>query len=406
MQSSRIHLLLAICISIFCIHIDAKNAKRPWTFFVYIAADNNLNPEADENIEQMVKASSSANVYIIVYLNIKRNGQSKRTQKLVIQNGQMHQEGPTTVEDSGDENTLIKALNWAVSEYPSDHLLVDLWNHGSGSLNRRMQQEKGVCYDDSTGNYLTDLKYKRAFDIIVNQHMAGKKIDIIAFDACLMADMEVAYTLMPYAHYLVSSQETVPGPGFNYTAILSLFDHMNPDAETLAQWMVKAYDNYYKNSNQAYTLSAVNLDGLAPAITSLNAVADMLTKFLAADQNGTIANVITMCTDPSVCPHFDEATYLDLYNIYANLYINAPSMKLPLATTNQFKKIVRTAMSNLAYAVIANVHSNNYSKVRGLSMYVCDLNVGIEPSYNNLYWTSKNPSWLNFLQAYVNAATT
>jgi len=405
MNFTRLHLLLALSISAICISIDAKNPKRPWTFLVYMAADNNLNPEADENIAQMVQASHSTNGYILVYLNIKRSGQSKRTQKLVIQNGQIHQEGPTTVEDSGDENTLIKALTWAVTEYPSDHLIVDLWNHGSGSLNRRMQQEKGVCYDDTTGNYLTDLKYKRAFDIIVNQHLAGKKIDIITFDACLMADIEVAYTLMPYAHYLVSSQETVPGPGFDYTSILSLFEQTNPDAETLAKWMVKTYDNYYKNSGQAYTLSAVNLDKLTPAVNSLNAAANLLTTIVSSDATGTVANVITTVTDPSVCPHFDEPTYLDLYNVYANLMSNIAKMKLSSITGNQLKKTLRSAMSNLAYTVIANVHSKNYAKVRGLSIYLCDLNVGIEPSYNNLYWTTQNPSWLNFLQAYVNAAT-
>ena len=94
-------------------------------------------------------------------------------------------------------------------------------------------EHRGVCYDDSTGNYLTDLKYKRAFDIIVNQYRAGKKIDIIAFDACLMADIEVAYTLQPYADYLVSSQETVPGPGFNYADILTPFLHSIPDTVKL-----------------------------------------------------------------------------------------------------------------------------------------------------------------------------
>ena len=74
----------------------------------------------------------------MVYLNIKRTGETKKTQRLVIQNGKITQEGATTVEDSGDENTLIKALVWAVTEYPSDHLVVDLWNHGSGPLNRNM----------------------------------------------------------------------------------------------------------------------------------------------------------------------------------------------------------------------------------------------------------------------------
>ena len=71
------------------------NPKRPWTFLVYMAADNNLNPEADANIAQMVKASAASNVYILVYLNIKRDKEAKKTQRLIIQNGKIQQEGAT-----------------------------------------------------------------------------------------------------------------------------------------------------------------------------------------------------------------------------------------------------------------------------------------------------------------------
>ena len=111
----------------------AINAQRPWTFLIYMAANNNVHHEADSNINQMMQASTDSNVNVLVYLTTKRTGESKRTQKLVIQNGTIRQEGSITVEDSGNVNTLIKALTWAATEYPSDHLLVDLWNHGSGS---------------------------------------------------------------------------------------------------------------------------------------------------------------------------------------------------------------------------------------------------------------------------------
>lgn len=383
------------------------NPKRPWTFLVYMAADNTLNEDADPNIAQMVKASATTNANILVYLNIKRTGETKKTQRLVIQNGKITQEGATTVEDSGDENTLIKALVWAVTEYPSDHLVVDLWNHGSGPLNRNMLEmlaHRGVCYDDTTGNYLSDLKYKHAFDVVVNQYMHGKKIDIIAFDACLMADLEVAFTLAPYANYMVASQQTIPGPGYNYTAVLAPFVKGNPDPVAFAHNMVTAYDAYYKTSGETYTLSATNLNKLNPLVAATNSIAQLLSTGLAADNTGALQAVIAQSIDPSNCPNFDEPTYFDLYVFYANLYARVGKSGLDASTQTTLKNALRSGLSAIAGCIFANAHSSGFARVHGMSIYFADPSVGVEPSYNDLYWTTSNPAWNNFLNDYVNAA--
>lgn len=384
----------------------AVHSKRPWTFIAYIAADNNLNPEADLNISQMVKASATQNVYIVVYLNIKRDGQEKLTQKLIIQDGKISTENIVPAQDSGDENTFIKALVWAVTEFPSDHIFVDIWNHGSGSLNRNMHemyQHRGVCYDDSTGNYLTDLNLKQAFDIIVNQYLHGNKIDIVAFDACLMADIEIAFTLMPYAHHLISSQETVPGAGFNYTALLSPFAKANPDAITVAKNLVASYDTAYKYSGQSYTLSAINLDKCASIVSYTNSIGQLLSKFLASDKKGLLAKAIGASVSPRTCVHFEEPTYLDLYSLYTNLYNRTSAMGLSATHQAQLKTALRNALSALSQAVYANVKSYELNRARGLSIYFADVNEGVELSYGDLYWSQVNPQWLQFLNSYVNA---
>lgn len=41
-------------------------------------------------------------------------------------------------------------------------------------------------------------------------------LDLLGFDACLMATYEVASTLAPYADYMVASEELEPGHGWNY----------------------------------------------------------------------------------------------------------------------------------------------------------------------------------------------
>lgn len=391
--------LLALILVISDAH--AFNPRRPWLFFVYIAGDNNLWPEADKNISQMVKASKTSNAYIVVYLNIKRDGQKKQSQLLLIQDGAIVQQGATTIEDSGDYKTLIKALSATVTAYPSDYILVDLWNHGSGSLNRSMMEQRGVCYDDTTGNFMTDLDYKHAFDVIVNQYRGGKKLDIVTFDACLMADIEVGFTLQPYANYLVSSQQTVPGPGFNYTTVLHALASIVPTPASFARSLVQSFDSYYKSSGQSYTLSGIDLAKLTTVINATNTLATLLNSLLKNDKSKALTRVIHAATNRNNMPKLDESTYLDLYTLCSNLYVQATNAGLTKSDSDKLKTATRNCMTAIAQAVFANVHSSDLANAKGLSIYFANTYYGMEPSYPHLYWSAQNPVWMNFLNSYL-----
>lgn len=397
----KIFRLLSLCVLAFSLTADGLNAKRPWLFFVYMAADNSLWQEADVNIAQIVEASKTQNAYIVVYLNIKRNGQKKQSQLFLIQDGQKTQIGATGADDSGDYKTLIKTLSTAVTDFPSDHVLVDLWNHGSGPLNRTMLEHRGVCYDDTTGNYMTDLGYKQALDTIVHQYRGGKKIDIVAFDACLMADLEVDYALAPCANYVVSSQQTVPGPGYNYTLVLQALASTNPTPISFATSIVKDYDAYYKTSGQAYTLSAKDLSKLAPVVSATNALANLLNTLLNNDTTGSVAQALYTAATSSNLPKFDEPTYLDLATLCADIALQSSNAGLNSSDMNKLRFASRTCMTAISRAVIANVRSADLSNAKGMSIYFADVNSGMEPSYLKLYWTQENPAWVNFLNTYL-----
>lgn len=393
--------LSIIVLSLLTISCQGLNQKKPWTIFVYIAGDNNLWPEADKNIQQMVSASNNSNVYIVVHLNIKRDGQAKQTQQLFIHDGVITQTGQTTVEDSGDPQTLIKALAWAVTEYPSDYLLVDLWNHGSGSLNRNMMAHRGVCYDDTTQHFMTDLDYKHALETIVNQYRNGHKIDVITFDACLMADLEVAYTLQSSANYLVSSQQTVPGPGFNYTYVINSLKTAVLSPAKFAKAIVSAFDKYYKYEGLSYSLSAVNLSRVTTVTHALNTLATLLSNFLKKDKKNVMAKTIKTCVHSQNMPELDETTYLDLYTFCSNLYLRATKLGLTNSDAEKVKTAARNCMTALTQAIFANVTSYDLANAKGISIYFADPNYGMESSYNDLYWTAQNPAWRDFLNAYL-----
>lgn len=77
----------------------------------------------------------------------------------------------------------------------------------------------GVCYDELyDGDNLTLPELGSAL------RDADSMLDFIGFDACLMASMETASAVSGTGYYMVASEETEPGLGWDYEATLSVID--------------------------------------------------------------------------------------------------------------------------------------------------------------------------------------
>jgi hypothetical protein len=398
MKKGLLKVLLFVSTSFFvCI---AGAAQKPWTFLVYLAAANDLNPYASLDLQEMMRAGSNANVNIIVYLTLHEDGKPKVTKKLYIEKGSLTQIGETTVRDSGDVATLKEALYWACVDYPSDRIAVVLWNHGSGPLNRNslVMAPKGVCYDFDTDHYLTDRDCLQAFSWARDSLRSGKKFDIIAFDACLLASLEMAYTLSSCADYLVASEETIPGDGFQYAYILNQFATQKPDSLSFAKLMVSAYNQEYAGTSD-YTLSATDLNAVRLLVDNCNNVAQILTTQLKGKNRIAAKSTIKKCISTGSCLSFDSGIYIDLCQFYKNLLKNVVSFKFSSIVEKQFKQLLNNGIVLFSTIIKANVTSTNYRQAGGLSIYFS--RYSIDPSYYGLYWTEKNPSWLNLLEAYL-----
>ena len=79
---------------------------------------------------------SNERINVLVYLSTHYAGHNKETKKLYVNKGSVTQYGPATARDSGSVETFKSALSWACTEFPSDHIAVVCWDHGSGPLNR------------------------------------------------------------------------------------------------------------------------------------------------------------------------------------------------------------------------------------------------------------------------------
>ncbi|HIP74834.1 MAG TPA: hypothetical protein EYH13_01510 [Thermococcus paralvinellae] len=179
----------------------------------------------------------------------------------------------------GDEKTLQHFLEFA-GEYEVDKKILVFWDHGSAY--------SGYGYDEAFGN--DKLTLEEIYSAFKN---ANVKFDIIGFDACLMANLEVANTIKSFARYMVASEEIEPGHGWDYYAILA-FMSSKPKASPLEIAKI-IVDSYFENPEHEpmKTLSVVDLSKVDDIIAALDELSYDLIEDLNVETFGKVGNSIT-----------------------------------------------------------------------------------------------------------------
>lgn len=239
---------------------ELPQGGRQWTIMVYMAADNDLAGEAFKDLQSMERVGSTTDVTVLVELDTP----SGATRYLVGRDGSTVLQHLGSV-DSGDPGTLLRFIRFARERYPARHYALILWNHGSGVKSVR----RDIAFDFTTQSAITLPGLKNALAL------SGVSFDLLGMDACFMQMVEVAYEVRNFARVLVSSQESVPGEGWDYETILRALTG-NPAMHVfdLARLIVESYVAYYQRYGvrSRYTLSAVDLariDALARALDDL-----------------------------------------------------------------------------------------------------------------------------------------
>ena len=165
-------------------------------------------------------------------------------------------EASDVASNMGVPQTLSEFLNYVHEYYPSNKYALILWDHGGGPIN-------GVCVDRLFNNdtiSVTELK-----ESLKNSSFAEEKLEWIGFDACLMASAEVALQIAPYAKYMVCSEETEPGCGWNYD-FLETIDQDENGLETCKRIIdsyaetIQEIEKRSGNTHMTVTLSCIDLE--------------------------------------------------------------------------------------------------------------------------------------------------
>ena len=163
------------------------------------------------------------------------------TQRFVYDSDGMHKVYESRLSNMGNPQTLADFLTFCEEEHPADHTMVILWNHGGAAFG---YGSDSIYKDD----LLTLEELRWAFEQVYTLDEENPPVDIIGFDACLMASMEVAESLHGVASYLVGSEQTEPGNGWDYVKLMtSLAENPRMNPLQLSRAVADTYMDYYTN---------------------------------------------------------------------------------------------------------------------------------------------------------------
>ena len=429
-----------------------KSVKKDWNFIVYIAANNNLHRFSIHNIRQMAQVGSTANINIIVQLD--GLGQKDVTRYYIEKNNPvlvstLQHSNATT---SGTSNSLYNFAKWSIEKYPAKHQAIVLWNHGSGikdpsiwgrmlmshrdelffinyetgllELNRTIknkysgnlnpvfgwnpykQKPRGIAFNDTHEQYLTNQDLKGVLDKIKTNLLGGKKIDLLCMDACHMAMVEIGSQVKSSVDFMAASEEVEPGSGYNYRYLLEPFLKQTMTPREFAQHTVAAYKKEYESENADYTQSAISLQDYEKLEANIKQMGEELASLMVQTESPVIRRLLrSIRRNYSMTTVFCDADYIDLCHFYDSLRNEVPRI-LRLERTSQklsqhlknVQSLAGQGLNLMQNYIIASASGVNLPKAYGLSIYFP--NRTVHKSYFNTEF-NKETKWSTLLQKYV-----
>ena len=192
-----------------------------WAIYWYLCGSDleSNGGFATSDLMEMMEVALPENVRVVIQTGGAKTWQNNVVDADVLQRYVYDSEGLTLVDElppasMGDAATLTDFLRYCKQNYPAEKTAVLFWNHGGGSVS-------GAAFDERYGyDSLTLDEMQTAFGRVWEADENNPPLELVGFDTCLMATVDVAGTFAGTARYLVASEEVEPANGWDYTGWL------------------------------------------------------------------------------------------------------------------------------------------------------------------------------------------
>ncbi len=202
---------------------------------------------ASSDIAEMTSATWSDNINIVIqtggatrWSDVRIN--PNRTQRFLYSKGEFSEIENMPLQPSSVPETLASFLTYCRDNYPADHTMLVLWNHGGGAF--------GYGNDSIFGDMFQLSDIRAALSSAYEPNLDDPAFDIIGFDACLMSSLEATHALDGFAKYYAVSEETEPMDGWSYDKWLqAMTDDPTMSPARICQAIADSYTDCYMAQN-------------------------------------------------------------------------------------------------------------------------------------------------------------
>lgn len=292
---------------------QAKAEMNEVTILAYICGTDleSDEGEASADIREMLSAGigGSGAVSAVIATGGCQEWQRFSFSTRSVQYHRLGNSGPELLKDAGKRNmgdagTLSDFLSYAISAAPAKRYILVFWDHGGGPV-------FGLCNDQNFNDDSLSLAELRTG---LQKGLNGTKMDIIAFDCCLMNCVDLCYDLCGYTDYAVVSQELVSGTGLNYDEwIKPVVQDPSVPTRSIAMSMADTYvaENSRGRDAGTATMSVISTEKMPAVMDAANA----FSASLAGEIESNLSGVVRLRTQLTSFGEFMDSDASDLVDV-------------------------------------------------------------------------------------------
>jgi hypothetical protein len=422
---------------------------REWAVMFYLAGDNDLSPLIDAKVASLVHAGSTDSAGIAVQFD--RGGTSGAERRRIPGANETAEIEPLGAINTGDKKPLIDFIQFATATIPAKRRIVTIWNHGRGldphhtvahtghaatatesalakfdrasmarielasvspalrsalfpvvvlkKVRQRLSREsaaaggsnslitvQSIAHDVTSKDHLDNKELQEVMTAVAPTR--AKRIDIVAFEACLMNTIEVAYQLRDSVKFIVGSQSNYPQPGWPYAELIALLQNAATPSQEMAVSITRVAASV--TAGRYLTASALDLSKAGALTSKVSSLAEALN---AAVDDPAVRKTISYAHHTSQA--FADSETIDLAHFCSRLaeFVTEPAI---LKAANDVLLAVPK------FVIACESRGADVANARGISIYFPKRDF-ISPEYGKLDF-ARDSTWPKFLTRYVKLA--
>lgn len=367
---------------------DLEAAMDEWTVMCYLCGTDleTKHGMATKNLEEIASVLPTDSVNLVIQTGGTKQwhikdalgfaaAEDKLQRYSYLKEGyQLKEELPLA--DMASADTLSAFIRWGQEKYPAKKYMLLIWGHGGGSVS-------GVIIDElHDGSNMVLEEFGTALE------EGGVTFEAILLDVCLMASLETAQTVAPYANYLIASEEAVPGAGTAYGDWMQyLYDTPECNGEELGRVICDTVQERYESQGSAcagnLTFSVIDLAAMEPVEAAFAQMMLEMSSLLAEPSEFQYFSYYTRPTE-----RYSGTSMIDL----ADMAVKAKEGEALTAKTAD------GVVEAVKEAVVYSVKGEDRSFGHGLSFYyepIADAKT-LDTYADN---STKNPEYLAYVDA-------